>query len=208
MNNNDPIYAIVEIFQSLQGEGSNTGMPAIFIRFGKCNLACVWCDTDYKHFKKMPLSEIMQKVRSFSAKNIIITGGEPSIQPQIDKLLIALKAENYFIAIESNGLKPIPQAIDYIAVSPKCYYWNKYRQECISKADEVRIVVDEGEDIFAFCEFIEQKINAKYYYLSPCEIRLQMNLLETITLLGRLNQRQSKLKWQLSIQSHKLIGIE
>lgn len=49
----------------------------------------------------MPLSEIM---RSFSAKNIIITGGEPSIQPQIDKLLIALKAENYFIAIESNGL--------------------------------------------------------------------------------------------------------
>ena len=46
-------YAIVEIFESLQGEGLNTGMPAIFIRFGKCNLACPWCDTDYQTFSLM-----------------------------------------------------------------------------------------------------------------------------------------------------------
>ncbi len=48
----EPYYNIVEIFESLQGEGFNTGMPAIFIRFGKCNLACTWCDTNYHQFKR------------------------------------------------------------------------------------------------------------------------------------------------------------
>ncbi len=43
----NPQYRIVEIFESLQGEGWNTGMPAVFVRLGKCNLACGWCDTDY-----------------------------------------------------------------------------------------------------------------------------------------------------------------
>ena len=47
MNTN---YRIVEIFESLQGEGYNTGMPAIFLRFGKCNLSCKWCDTEYNNF--------------------------------------------------------------------------------------------------------------------------------------------------------------
>lgn len=41
----NPRFPIVEIFESLQGEGFNTGMPAIFVRFGKCNLTCPWCDT-------------------------------------------------------------------------------------------------------------------------------------------------------------------
>ena len=79
----EPYYNIVEIFESLQGEGFNTGMPAIFIRFGKCNLACPWCDTNYHQFKRWSLSQILNKVRSFSAKNIIITGGEPTIVPKL-----------------------------------------------------------------------------------------------------------------------------
>ena len=77
-------YAIVEIFESLQGEGFNTGMPAVFIRFGKCNLACPWCDTDYQTFSLMTLQQIADQVTAFSAKNIIITGGEPTIQPNLE----------------------------------------------------------------------------------------------------------------------------
>lgn len=90
---NNPQYRIVEIFESLQGEGWNTGMPAVFIRLGKCNLACSWCDTDYLKFGMMSLSDILGRLKTYTARNIIITGGEPTIQPHLDTLLNALKAE-------------------------------------------------------------------------------------------------------------------
>lgn len=103
---NNPQYRIVEIFESLQGEGWNTGMPAVFIRLGKCNLACSWCDTDYLKFGMMSLSDILGRLKTYTARNIIITGGEPTIQPHLDTLLNTLKAEGYFLCIETNGLNP------------------------------------------------------------------------------------------------------
>ncbi|MDC2824491.1 7-carboxy-7-deazaguanine synthase QueE [Rodentibacter pneumotropicus] len=202
----EPHFNIVEIFESLQGEGFNTGMPSIFVRFGKCNLACPWCDTAYNQFERQSASQILAKVRSFSAKNIIITGGEPTIVPHIEYLLEQFKQAGYFLAIETNGLKSVPPQIDYIATSPKRLYSHKYGKQCIAFANEVRIVVD--ENILPFCELIEQKIQAEHYYLSPCEVEGKMNLLETITQLGKLNQRTNKPKWQLSLQTHKLVGIE
>lgn len=199
-------YRIVEIFETLQGEGFNTGMPSIFIRFGKCNLACPWCDTNYNQYTTKTLAEIMAVVRGFSAKNIIITGGEPTIQPNLERLLDVLKAEGYFIAVETNGLKPVPKQIDYIATSPKRIYQKNYLKHHIPFAHEVRIVVD--GDMLEFCEQIENTIPAKRYYLSPCETDGVMNMLETITQLGKLNQRSHKPRWQLSIQTHKMAGIE
>ncbi len=85
-------------------------------------------------------------------------------------------------------------------------YQEKYQRRCIEFANEVRIVVD-GE-VQGFCEQIESQIKAEHYYLSPCEVEGKMNLLETITQLGLLNQRSNKPKWQLSIQTHKIVGIE
>lgn len=202
----NPTFPIVEIFESLQGEGFNTGMPAIFVRFGKCNLTCPWCDTNYNQFEAWTLSEILAKVKSYSAKNVIITGGEPTIQPNLSLLLEQLKQAGYFLAIETNGLKEIPPQIDYIATSPKRMYQEKYQRRCIEFANEVRIVVD-GE-VQEFCEQLEIQIKADHYYLSPCEVDGKMNLLETITQLGLLNQRVNKPKWQLSIQTHKIVGIE
>ncbi len=199
-------YPIVEIFESLQGEGFNTGMPAIFIRFGECNLACPWCDTDYNTWKRLSLAEVMEQVHRHSARNIIITGGEPTIQPDIEALLEQLKAEGYFLAIETNGMRPIPPQIDYIAASPKRLYQKAHRKHHIPFAHEVRIVVD--EDVQAFCEQIEDTISAERYYLSPCEIEGEMNLHDTIVQLGRLNQRPGRPRWQLSLQTHKLIGID
>lgn len=201
----EPQYAVVEIFESLQGEGANTGMPCVFIRFGKCNLACSWCDTEFNRFRWMRLSEIMRKVRSFSAKNIIITGGEPTIQPKLTALLTHLKLAGYFLAMETNGLKPVAPQIDYIAVSPKAEYRERYRRRCIAFADEVRIVAD-GE-MLEFCAEIEARIQATYYYLSPCDINGEMNLLHTVRQLGLLNQRADKPRWLLSLQTHKLIGM-
>lgn len=199
-------YPIVEIFESLQGEGFNTGMPSIFIRFGKCNLTCSWCDTPYHQFDSWTLPQILEKVEGYQTKNIIITGGEPTIQPNLTVLLDELKRRGYFLAIETNGLKDIPNQIDYIATSPKRLYAEKYQRRCIPFAHEVRIVAD--ENVIDFCEQIEAQINADRYYLSPCEVEGKMNLLETITQIGLLNQRKNKPKWQLSIQTHKIVGIE
>lgn len=200
-------FPIVEIFESLQGEGYNTGLPCIFVRLGKCNLACTWCDTNYNEYEKWTVQTILNKVKGYSAKNIIITGGEPTIYTNLEILLDEFKKAGYWLAIETNGLKKIPEQIDYIATSPKLMYREKYERECISTANEVRIVMDKG-DLLSFCEQIESQIKADNYYLSPCEIDGKMNLLETITQLGILNQRKNKPHWQLSIQTHKMVGIE
>ena len=203
----NPEYRIVEIFESLQGEGYNTCMPAVFIRLGKCNLACAWCDTDYLTFQSMSLQDIHACLKNYTARNIIITGGEPTIQPHLETLLDSLKAAGYKLCIETNGLNPVPPQIDYIATSPKACYAEKYQKQCIEEADEVRIVAD--GDVLAFCEAMERKIRAKHYYLSPCEQNGEMNIYDTIRQIGLLNSRSdAPVHWQLSVQTHKWAGIE
>ena len=122
-------------------------------------------------------------------------------------LLDELKRAGRYLAIETNALKEIPPQIDYIAASPKRLYREAYAKRCISRADEVRIVADD-DSIPEFCAEIEGRIRAERYYLSPCEQNGQMNLLPTLRLLGELNERPGKPHWQLSIQTHKLAGIE
>ena len=203
----NPAYRIVEIFESLQGEGYNTGMSAVFIRLGKCNLACAWCDTDYLTFTMMSLADILGRLKSYTARNIIITGGEPTIQSYLEVLLDALKSAGYRLYLETNGLNPAPPQIDYVAASPKACYAAKYEQQCIKQADEVRIVAD--GDVLAFCAAMEQKIRAEHYYLSPCEQNGEMNIYDTIRQIGLLNSRpDAAVHWQLSVQTHKWAGIE
>ena len=95
---------IVEIFKSIQGEGSNFGKQVIFIRLGNCNLKCPWCDTDWKKYKELTIQEIMEEISKYNCKNVIITGGEPTIN-NLTPLLKELKnkgIEN--IVVEDNKL--------------------------------------------------------------------------------------------------------
>ena len=81
------LYHLHAIFSSLQGEGRNVGRPATFIRFSSCNLACTWCDTHKSEKLQMSVEKIVAKVREFKNRSVIVTGGEPTIQPGIDELL-------------------------------------------------------------------------------------------------------------------------
>ena len=203
-------YPVVEIFESLQGEGANTGLPAVFLRFGRCNLACPWCDTDYRTYETLTGQAILDRLASFNPKNIILTGGEPLVQRSLAECTERLKQLGYWLALETNGLIDPPQAVrrnlNYIAVSPKALYADLYDDErMIRHADEVRVVAD--GDVVAFCQDIRRRITAAAYCLSPCARDGHINLEETLRQLGTLNKSHSKDKWRLSLQAHKLAGL-
>lgn len=102
---------IIEIFKSVQGETSLTGLPTTFIRLAACNLRCAWCDTSYSFGKGTPLSieEILQQTRKNQCHQVCITGGEPLLQNNVHVLINALINENYFVSIETGGSLSIDQ---------------------------------------------------------------------------------------------------
>ena len=203
-------YQVAEVFESLQGEGYNVGMAAVFLRFGRCNLACPWCDTAHDVYGTLDGDAVVARVTAFRAKNLIVTGGEPFLQEGLGALLARFKALGYWIGIETNGLLAPPQEwlrhIDYMAVSPKARVAERYLDtQMVRRADEVRIVVD--GDVRAFCVAMRLRIRAAHYFLSPCERDGVHNIEETVRLLGVLNHGWRDGKWLLSLQTHKLGGF-
>jgi 7-carboxy-7-deazaguanine synthase len=114
---------LAEIFYSIQGEGSLIGVPSVFVRTTGCNLRCVWCDTPYTSWQPegedLPIDEIMQRVTSYSASHIVLTGGEPMIAPDIVALTSSLRDAGMHITIETAGTVFHPVACDLMSISPK-----------------------------------------------------------------------------------------
>ncbi len=117
---------ICEIFHSIQGEGVNAGVTAVFVRFFGCNLACSWCDTknswhpNHANFEEIKLENIVKKIKSFNSSHIIFTGGEPTLfQKEIRKITEKL-ANNHTYELETNGSFPIEDDFwQTINISPK-----------------------------------------------------------------------------------------
>jgi organic radical activating enzyme len=203
-------YPVVEIFESVQGEGYNTGKEVVFLRFGRCNLACPWCDTEFHTFETMDEDAIVSHVTAFGPKALILTGGEPFIQEDLVPLLVRFKDLGYWVGAETNGVQApsegVLRYVDYLAVSPKALYSALYDDDrMVRQASEVRIVVD--GDVLAFCREMRNRIEAAHYFLSPCDLDGRFNLAETVLLLGVLNQSLRVGKWHLSLQTHKLAGL-
>ena len=112
-----PTYALVEIFESLQGEGRNTGRPCVFVRFAGCNLSCPWCDTDVSCRFSATLGDLVGEIASFRAKSVVLTGGEPTLVEGMPELVAELKSRGYWIAVETNGTNDADwlQFVDYVA---------------------------------------------------------------------------------------------
>lgn len=208
-------YRMREIFSTIQGEGRNTGLPATFIRFAGCNLNCPWCDTRRQAKEFLALPEIMAKVRKFRNRAVIVTGGEPTTVVGLGDVLKKLKDEGYWLALETNGLKVIPEIemFDYVAVSPKFFYRSKYiGGDMLKKADEVRIVA-ESTEMETFCRKMRETIQATDYYISPLDEKGKMHYRRAFNLMVRLNQSLSVKAsvwppWSLSIQTHKVLGLK
>ena len=196
-------YRLVEIFESLQGEGRNTGRPCVFVRFAGCNLACPWCDTDVGERFSMTLEELLAEIASYKAKTVVLTGGEPTLTEGAPELIAALKAVGYFIAVETNATVDAPwlQFVDYVAVSPKAEFAPLYNgEEALREADEVRIVASD-ENVSGFCEEMRRRIAACAYYVSPCDRDGEIDFATAKSVLSRLEG------WSLSVQLHKILGF-
>lgn len=115
---------ISEIFYSLQGEGFLTGMPSVFVRLAGCPLRCKWCDTKYGWDKtagaNYSIDKIVQTVQQWPSKFVVITGGEPMINPDLPVLVQKLKASEKHITIETAGITFIPDLpCDLMSIGPK-----------------------------------------------------------------------------------------
>ncbi|MDO5462606.1 MAG: 7-carboxy-7-deazaguanine synthase QueE [bacterium] len=194
-----------EIFNTLQGEGRNTGRPCIFIRFSGCNLKCPWCDTDFSPKATASLDELLEKLSTFQEKSVIFTGGEPLLQPHLLTLAKALKSSGYWLGIETNGtIEPsteLRETLDFIATSPK--FGVPLR---LTSANEVRLVTAD-EITLEWCQTIRSQLPAEDYYLSPCDTGHGLQVHRAIQLLGMLNVNSPTPPWRLSLQTHKLAGI-
>lgn len=192
-------YNVNEIFESIQGEGYNTGKRVVFIRLCGCNLRCPWCDTDHtKQVSIMTEKEIMQEIEQYKSKAVIITGGEPTVQ-NLGELLFILKQQGYWVGIETNGTNDISQYscfIDYIAVSPKANSAIK-----IKFAHEIRVVNDNLtiKDL----NYLSSTFKAQHYFVSPLELNEKMNIADCLNLIADTEAQT----WKLSLQTHKLANI-
>jgi len=96
---------INEIFYSLQGEGRLTGLPTVFIRTGRCNLRCSYCDTTdaYETGVELSIDSILHTLTDYTCSHVCVTGGEPMLQPDLIELLYNLRDRKYECSIETNG---------------------------------------------------------------------------------------------------------
>jgi len=114
---------IAELFYSLQGEGALVGVPSVFIRTSGCNLRCAWCDTPYTSWSPegadLSLDQILDEVKAHPARHVVVTGGEPMIQPEIIPLTERLRGLGLHITVETAGTVFQPVACDLMSISPK-----------------------------------------------------------------------------------------
>ena len=209
------MYSVKEIYYTLQGEGAQAGRPAVFCRFAGCNLwsgreedraeaSCKFCDTDFVGTdgpdggKRADAEELARACRASWKGNsgtppfVVLTGGEPMLQVD-EKLIDALHAAGFEIAIETNGTLPVPRSIDWICVSPK-----EGAKLVQRSGDELKLVhpqVGLGPEELGDLDF-------GHFLLQP----MDGSTLEANT-LSAIEYCLAHPKWRLSVQTHKLLGL-
>ena len=208
-------YSVKEIYLTLQGEGFHTGKHAVFCRFSGCNLwtglekdrkkaVCTFCDTDFvgtdgvngaKYSSAELLAEMIDELwpKDFKEKLVVFTGGEPLLQ--LNKELIdLLHTKKFKIAVETNGTIMPPENIDWICVSPK--KGSKFK---LNYGNELKLVYPQEDlkpELFESFDF-------DHFFLQPMDGKnLQRNILQSVSYCI-----ENPL-WRLSLQTHKIMGID
>ena len=202
---------ITEIFHSLQGETTTTGLPTVFVRLTGCPLRCVYCDTDYafEGGEKMAIQDILDAVAVYETDFITVTGGEPLAQPQCIELLKQLCDLGYRVSLETSGAMSTeevdPRVIKIVdlktpgsgEVGRNLYENINYLQP----EDEVKFVICDRQDYDWSCMQIDQlrlRDTGSEILFSPSQGELAPALLAQWIL-------EDKLRVRMQLQTHKVI---
>lgn len=207
----DTSLRITEIFHSLQGETSTTGLPTVFVRLTGCPLRCGYCDTAYafEGGNKLSLTHILDTVADYGAHHVTVTGGEPLAQPQCIELLQNLCDQGYRVSLETSGAMSIQD------VDPRVYKIvdlktpgsgevsrNLYtNMEYLLPHDEIKFVICNRQDYDWCClKMDELQLAGKVSEIlfSPSQGELAPKQLAEWILADRLNVR-------MQLQTHKFI---
>ena len=196
-------FPVMEYFYSVQGEGKYAGTPAFFIRFGGCDVGCVWCDVkdswDADKHPKMSIKALLEEALQHKTKTIILTGGEPAMY-DLRELTKEFKHNGYNLHIETSGAYPLLGSFDWVTFSPK-----KFKapiEQAVQAADELKVVVFNKSD-FKWGESFQKQVPADcLLYLQPeWDKRKQM---EPLVFDYVLNHPE----WKISLQTHKYLGVD
>lgn len=198
------IYSVYETFHSVQGEGINTGIPMFFIRFAGCNVQCGFCDQPEALLMsagiEMSFDALLQLAEESGCQWVCLTGGEPTLQKDLDILVHELRWRGMSVAIETNGTGPIPALCNWVTLSPKPLFQDP-EEEAILRADEVKWLVGSHLDI------VDARRFAANNHIDESEMSLQP-LWGIEGALELCLEACKDLNWRLSIQLHKYLGVD
>jgi 7-carboxy-7-deazaguanine synthase len=220
-------YKINELFETIQGEGSFTGQPSIFIRLQGCPVACSWCDTKHtweidvddevnqntmlskvqetSQWAAMTVNEILAlvKEKGFQAKHIVITGGEPCMV-DLTPLCDGFELKGYSTQVETSGTFEVNVSNKcWVTVSPKINMRGGYAilNSAMLRANEIKHPVATEQHVSDLKELLtEHKITSTPIYLQPISQKTRATELAIATCIAN--------NWRLSVQVHKYLGIE
>ncbi|MFI3259147.1 MAG: 7-carboxy-7-deazaguanine synthase QueE [Rikenellaceae bacterium] len=196
------LLPLVEDFYSIQGEGFHTGKAAYFIRLGGCDVGCRWCDAkeswNPRIHPPVEVERIVERAVECAARSIVITGGEP-LTYELGPLTEALHQEGLEIFLESSGSHPFSGCFDWICLSPK--QRKAPLAEAYERADELKVVIEKGEDI-TWAERCAARV------LPKCRLYLQPEWSVSEVVMPLLvDYVKANPEWQISIQTHKYMHI-
>ena len=198
-----------EIYYSIQGESSLSGLPCIFIRLTYCNLRCTYCDSEYAFYEgeDLTIKEILEKIKEYDCNLVEVTGGEPLLQGECVNLLNELIKNDYDVMLETGGslsTKQVPESvkkiIDFKCPSSRMENKNLWDIiEDVSKHDEVKFVIGDRVDF----EWAENKIK-KYDIENKCPILFSsvFGKIKYQTIVKWMLDSKIKARFQLQIHKH------
>ena len=200
---------INEIYYSIQGESSYSGIPCIFIRLTYCNLRCSYCDTEYAFYngEDMAISKILLKIKKYPSKLVMITGGEPLLQKNCISLMERLLNKKYSVMLETSGslkLKDVPKSVIKI-VDFKCPTSNMINKNDwtiiadIQKEDEIKFVIANKEDYDWSKKMIE---NYSLNKICPLLFSPVYNKIDISTLADWILEDGLNVKLQMQLHKH------
>lgn len=205
---------IDEIFSSIQGEGTDAGLPCIFVRLYGCNVGCSYCDThqNIENRKRTSIGKIMSKIHDLHIKRVCITGGEPLLQPEVYALIYELVSEDYDVSIETSGCIKIDpdgyrRSFRYV-MDVKCPSSGVESKNVLSNLailnsrDEVKFVISDEKDY----EFSKKVLRtyptcAKILYSPVWGSRVGADLTKWLL-------RDKMYSARIQTQLHKVLGVQ